>query len=324
MGYLHWWVPGAFQHQIFETVFSVPVFLAAQLMCFALMPLDWIRAGFGYRTAAPSPGMGRKERRDGWMKEELKKGRNPELDPEAIDDDVERSMRRIASKMTKKLKKGLCLQARGEHEGNPAGDDWTESFVMMSIEIEADGEKTSESEYETPDEDESDYDEDEESGKCGARAWRGRRRRRGGSQAELSGGAAARGPREDDRRRARGGVKGTAPLLLLFFGDEGRALYVCAYSRGSFFVTKVLRRELISLPNVPSVSTGWYLAGSLNVDVFSLDLLYQYRLGTSSSDLGLVLRSAHFLGASPPRVAAAATLTSPRPDLRPYPGEPWR
>ena len=99
------------------------------------------------------------------MKEELKKGRNPELDPEAIDDEVERSMRRIASKMTKKLKKDFVFYKREVSKAiaNPAGENWTESFVMMSIEIEADGEKTSESEYETSsDEDESDYDDDEE------------------------------------------------------------------------------------------------------------------------------------------------------------------
>ena len=165
-GYPYWWVPGAFQHQIFETIFSVPVFLAAQLMCFALMPLDWILGRLRVPYCGPVAGdVGRKERRDGWMKEELKKGRNPELDPEAIDDEVERSMRRIASKMTKKLKKDFVFYKREVSKAiaNPAGENWTESFVMMSIEIEADGEKTSESEYETSsDEDESDYDEDEE------------------------------------------------------------------------------------------------------------------------------------------------------------------
>jgi hypothetical protein len=53
---------------------------------------------------------------------------------------------------------------------NPAGSDWIESFVRMSIEIEADGDKTSESEYETSssEEEEEESDDDEASGSDGS------------------------------------------------------------------------------------------------------------------------------------------------------------
>ena len=174
-GYPYWWVPGAFQHQIFETAFSVPVFLIAQLICFALTPVDWATG----RLRAPYCGVAeadaaRKQRRDEWMTTELTKGRNPELDPVAIDEDVERSMRRLASKMQKKLKKDFVFYKRevSKSIANPAGSDWIESFVMMSIEIEADGDKTSESEYETSsseeEEEEEESDDDEASGSDGS------------------------------------------------------------------------------------------------------------------------------------------------------------
>ena len=50
---------------------------------------------------------------------------------------------------------------------NPAGSDWIESFVMMSIEIEADGDKTSESEYETSSSEEEDESDDDEASGSG-------------------------------------------------------------------------------------------------------------------------------------------------------------
>jgi hypothetical protein len=82
-------------------------------------------------------------------------------------------MRRLASKMQKKLKKDFVFYKRevSKSIANPAGSDWIESFVMMSIEIEADGDKTSESEYETSsseEEEEEESDDDEASGSDGS------------------------------------------------------------------------------------------------------------------------------------------------------------